>query len=152
MRRSSPSVTIRSMIKRSLLGLAASAIVVAAAPLAAQERPDATFELSAGAFEPGAGYAWTGGTLYYRGVSYLFRVSGLTATGIDAEVQAGGAVYNLDTPEDFDGFYTEPDLLPGAAPGDLENERGVVIRLAPASTPEQVSSLLGMQISLERRP
>jgi hypothetical protein len=85
-------------------------------------------------------------------VPYNFTVSGLTATGIDVEVQARGAVYNLDTPEDFDGFYTEPDLLAGAAYGDLENDRGVVIRLDPASSPEQVSSLLGMQISLERRP
>jgi hypothetical protein len=39
-----------------------------------------------------------------------------------------------------------------AAVRDLENDRGVVIRLAPESRPEQLSSLLGMQISLERRP
>jgi hypothetical protein len=138
------------MVKRSLVGLAAAVILAAAPPLLAQERPSATFELSAGASEPGVGYAWSGGTLYFRGVPYPFRVSGLTAAGV--EFQAGGAVYNLDTPEDFDGFYTEADLLPGAATGDLENNRGVVIRLDPLSTPEQLSSLLGMQISIERRP
>jgi len=140
------------MVKCWLVGLGASVILAAASPLLAQERPDATFELSAGAFEPGVGYAWTGGTLHYRGVSYPFQVSGLTATGIDVEVQARGAVYNLDTPEDFDGFYSEPDLLLGAATGDLENDRGVIIRLDAQSTPEHLSSLLGMQISLERRP
>jgi len=140
------------MIKRWLVGLGASVILAAAPPLLAQERPSATFELSTGDFDAGSGFAWTGGTLYFRGVRYPFRVFGLIATGIDAEVQARGAVYNLDTPEDFDGFYTEPDLLPGAATGDLENDRGVVIRLDPASSPEQLSSLLGMEISLERRP
>lgn len=150
MRSSSAGVTLHRMVKRSLSGLAAAAILAAAPPLLAQERPSATFELSAGAFEPGAGYAWSGGTLYFRGIPYPFRVSGLTATGV--EFQARGAVYNLDTPADFDGFYAEADLLPNAALRDLENDRGVVIRLDPLSTPEQLSSLLGMQISLERRP
>jgi hypothetical protein len=46
MRRSSPGVTIRSMFRRSLLGLAATAILAAAAPLAAQERASSPEQVS----------------------------------------------------------------------------------------------------------
>jgi hypothetical protein len=138
------------MMKRLLTGIACALVLSAAWPLAAQEAPDATIELSAGSFDVGVGYRWTGGTLRYRGASYPFRIRGLTAAGVDAPVEAAGAVYHLATLDDFDGFYTEPDLLPDAATGALENDRGVVIRLDPALIGERLEpSLLGVQISLE---
>jgi hypothetical protein len=139
------------MLKQSLTGIACALVLAAAWPLAAQEAPDATIELSAGSFDPGVGYRWTGGTLHYRGTSYPFRLSGLTAVGVDVPVEATGAVYHLATVDDFDGFYTESDLLPDAARRALESDRGVVIRLHPALLGERLEpSLLGVQIALER--
>jgi hypothetical protein len=137
------------MIKQTLLGLASTLIVAVAPPLGAEELPDATVALSAGAFEPGIGYTWSVGTLYYRGAAHPFRISGLSSLAL-LQLQALGAVYHLASLDDFDGFYTEADLLPDTVYGDLENERGVVIRLERASDPEELTSLLGVRISLER--
>jgi hypothetical protein len=136
---------MRPMMKRALAAALASTIALAIAwPAAAEETPDATIELSAGAFDPGLGYRWSGGTLHYRGASYPLRVSGLTAAGVDVPVHADGAVYHLWTLDDLDGFYSETGPV-------LRNDHGVVIRLYPAPLGEHVQpSLLGVEISLER--
>jgi hypothetical protein len=136
------------MMKRSLNGIACALLLAAAWPLAAQEAPDATIELTAGSYDAGVGYRWNAGTLRYRGASYPLRISGLTATGVDVPVAAAGAVYHLSTLDDFDGFYSETELPPDGA---LENDRGVLIRLHPALLGERLQpSPLGVEISLER--
>ena len=137
------------MIRRMLFGLALTVILAVALPLGAEELPDATIELSAGAFEPGIGYTWSVGTLYYRGAAHAFRISGLTSLAL-VQLRTQGAVYHLATLDDFDGDYTEADLLPDAVAGDLENDRRVVIRFDRTREPEELTSLLGVRISLER--
>lgn len=139
------------MMKRSLTGIACALFLAAAWPLVAQEATDATIQLSVGSLDPGVGYRWTGGTLNYRGISYRFRLDGLTAVGVDVPVEATGAVYHLASVDDFDGFYSESDFLLDGATGALENDRGVVIRLYPALFGEHLEpSLLGVQFALER--
>jgi hypothetical protein len=76
-----------------------------------------------------------GGTLYYRGRSYPFKLGGLGIGGIGiSTIDATGTVYNLYRLSDFDGVYGQ--VRKGWAVGQhgtgemwLQNSRGVLLRL-----------------------
>ncbi|HEV2097868.1 MAG TPA: hypothetical protein VGR45_02960 [Stellaceae bacterium] len=76
-----------------------------------------------------------GGTLYFRGRSYPFKLGGLRIGGIGiSTVDAAGSVYNLHRLEDFDGVYGQARY--GWAAGQagngemwLQNSNGVYLRL-----------------------
>ena len=138
------------MLKRYLAALSC-AMALAVTPALARPAPDATFELSGGWLIGVGGYRWASGTLHYRGASYRFVVDGLTATALGIPATASGAVFGLGSLEDFNGVYTEVDMPVGRPAGELENARGVVIRLSvqPHGDPIGVSRL-GVQINLDR--
>jgi hypothetical protein len=76
-----------------------------------------------------------GGTLYYRGRSYPFKLGGLGIGGIGvSRLYAGGNVYNLHRLQDFEGVYGQART--GWALGEqgkgqmwLQNSNGVYLRL-----------------------
>jgi hypothetical protein len=76
-----------------------------------------------------------GGTLYYRGRSYPFKLGGLGIGGIGiSTLDATGSVYNLRRLEDFNGVYGQART--GWALGEqgkgqmwLQNSNGVYLRL-----------------------
>jgi hypothetical protein len=76
-----------------------------------------------------------GGTLYFRGAAYPFRLGGLGIGGIGiSTIDAVGTVYNLYRLEDFNGAYGQAQT--GWAIGQqgkgqmwLQNSRGVYLRL-----------------------
>ena len=76
-----------------------------------------------------------GGTLYYRGRSYPFKLGGLGIGGIGvSRLDASGAVYNLHRLQDFEGVYGQART--GWALGEqgkgqmwLQNSNGVYLRL-----------------------
>jgi len=76
-----------------------------------------------------------GGTLHFRGKSYLFSIGGLGIGGFGiSRMQASGDVYNLRELSQFPGAYGSARY--GAAYGDqgggelwLENPHGVVMSL-----------------------
>ena len=76
-----------------------------------------------------------GGTLYYRGRSYPFKLGGLGIGGIGVStLDATGGVYNLRRLQDFEGVYGQARI--GWAVGEqgkgdmwLQNANGVYLRL-----------------------
>jgi hypothetical protein len=76
-----------------------------------------------------------GGTLYYRGRSYPFKLGGLGIGGIGvSRLDASGSVYNLHRLQDFEGVYGQART--GWALGEqgkgqmwLQNGNGVYLRL-----------------------
>jgi len=76
-----------------------------------------------------------GGTLYYRGRSYPFKLGGLGIGGIGVStLDATGSVYNLSRLQDFEGVYGQARV--GWAVGEqgkgdmwLQNANGVYLRL-----------------------
>jgi hypothetical protein len=76
-----------------------------------------------------------GGTLYFRGQSYPFKLGGLGIGGIGiSTIDANGWVYNLRQLTDFNGVYGQ--LRSGWAIGQqgsgemwLQNSNGVILRL-----------------------
>jgi hypothetical protein len=76
-----------------------------------------------------------GGTLYYGGRSYPFKLGGLGIGGIGiSTIDATGTVYNLYRLSDFNGVYGQ--VRKGWAVGEhgsgemwLQNSQGVVLRL-----------------------
>lgn len=76
-----------------------------------------------------------GGTLYYRGRAYPFRLGGLGIGGFGvSRLEASGTVYNLRSLQDINGVYAQ--IRSGWAMGDqgrgkmwLQNGNGVYLRL-----------------------
>jgi hypothetical protein len=76
-----------------------------------------------------------GGTLYFHGRSYPFKLGGLGIGGIGiSTIDAAGSVYNLHRLQDFNGVYGQART--GWAVGEqgkgemwLQNSNGVYLRL-----------------------
>jgi hypothetical protein len=139
-----------------VLGMTAGLLAAAASPISRAQTPEATLELSGGADTVGVGYTWARGTLYYRGVSYPFRVNGLGAVDVQTALQASGVVQYLENLEDFDGTYTEVEvnaaLAAAGCTGSIENEHGVVIGLQSTTQGLRFApSLIGVSIGLDGR-
>ena len=101
---------------------------------AAEERPDATLDLSGGAFAAGIGFSWGGGTLHYKGKDYPIKVSGMSLGKVGlSKATARGNVYNLKHLRDFDGNYTSTGvgmtLAGGRAATAMRNQHNVKVAL-----------------------
>lgn len=125
--------------------------------LAQQEKqPDATITFTGGSLALGAGYEWGSGTLHFRGGNYRFSANGLSMGSIGGSSSSGNAqVYNLKRLEDFPGHYVA--VAAGAAFGggggaaEMQNQNGVVIRLAALSAGVQFTlAPAGMAVTLDR--
>jgi hypothetical protein len=122
---------------KRLTAAALAAMYLATAPMtgfAANERPDATIDLSEGSVGVGVGFSWGKGTLHYQGRSIPVSVKGLGIGKVGAtKVSASGEVYHLASLSDFDGNYTAAaagaTLGGGGAVTAMQNQNGVVIKL-----------------------
>jgi len=99
-----------------------------------QSEPDATIVMSGGSIAAGIGYVWGHGELVYGGQKRKFSVSGLSIVDVGvADISATGVVYNLKSPEDFNGNYAAVSagltVAGGGSASYLKNEHGVVIKL-----------------------
>ncbi|MBV8806521.1 MAG: hypothetical protein JO042_15800, partial [Sinobacteraceae bacterium] len=71
------------------------------------EQPDATVDLTGGAFALGVGVVWGSGTLHYGGAPHVFKFSGVSVIDAGgAHIKATGDVYHLQNLQDFAGHYT----------------------------------------------
>jgi len=103
-----------------------------AAQKATDEKPDATIDLSSGAFAAGIGFSWGGGTLHYKGKDYPIKVSGMSLGKVGlTKATARGNVYNLKRLRDFDGNYTSAGvgmtLAGGRTATAMKNQHGVKV-------------------------
>lgn len=86
-----------------------------------------------------------GGTLNFKGKTHKFKIGGLAVGNIGvSKTRATGTVYNLTNLADFDGTYAkaEASATLGAGKGalQLENDKGVVIKLETSSGGVQLSA------------
>ena len=97
------------MHKRLTPWVAAAALLIAlvGAPAVADDKtPDGTIQLSEGSVAAGIGWSWGRGTLQYKGMTYHFKVEGLSVAEVGiTSATASGSVYNLSSLEDFGGVF-----------------------------------------------
>jgi len=113
-------------------------LAVSSTVMGAEEKADATLELSEGSVAVGIGFSWGNGTLHYRGKRHPFKVSGLTVNTVGAsKLDARGNVYGLKKLEDFNGTYTSVSASGTAGGGKgisrMKNANGVAITLHSVS-------------------
>jgi hypothetical protein len=117
--------------------------------------PDATLELSGGAFAAGIGFEWGHGQVEYHGQKHHFSLSGLSIVDVGvATITADGLVYNLRDLQDLNGNYlaaTAGLTVAGGGEADyLKNEKGVVIKLLGTSKGLRFNlSANGMRVKLQ---
>ncbi len=141
--------------RRFVASAAALAAAAAVLPARAQPAPDATVEITvfrAGFIVGGSG---GNGILHFQGKGYNLSVGGVSlgATIGVARVEYIGEVHNLKNVQDIEGTYTAVTASAAAAGGaaitDLQNSRGVKLRLQGRQIGLMVSvDLSGMQLSL----
>jgi hypothetical protein len=121
------------------------------------KKPDGTVSFDATQFALVLGGSTGGGTLTYKGKTYDFKLSGLTA-GINVgvtKIEAAGEVYDLTDVAKFAGTYTQWDAsatLGGGAGGlYLKNENGVVMKLVSHNKGFQlnVGSANGVKVTMK---
>lgn len=113
---------------------------------AAEQRPDATLDLTSGSLAAGIGFSWGGGTLHYKGKDYPIKVSGMSLGKVGFNnATARGNVYNLKRLRDFDGNYTSAGvgmtLAGGRSAVAMKNQNGV--RCAVYSTNRGLNVTIG---------
>ncbi len=96
------------------------------------------------------------GTLFFRGRNYPLSISGLSigATIGASATNLSGTVRNLKRPSDIAGQYSAVGgggaIIAGAAAVELQNSRGVIIRVSgPKAGLEFSLNLGGITISLQ---
>jgi hypothetical protein len=109
-----------------------SAVLVAAQPQ--EPYPIGEVTIHAKKVSVGVGYTWGTGTLKFKGKTYPFKVTGLSAVGVGyASISAKGDVYNLKTPSDLAGTYAVAEAGAAVYKGPtgqlMRNDKGVVINM-----------------------
>jgi hypothetical protein len=99
-----------------------------------QPTVDATVSMSGAVVAAGVGYSWGHGTISYQGVQRTFCIHGLSIGDVGAAgLKAQGAVFHLQSLEDFPGKYfalsTGVALVRGESGAVLKNEHGVTMQL-----------------------
>jgi hypothetical protein len=126
------------MIRRTVLSLAVAASLClpmwATATRAADEKPDATLEFNGGSVAAGVGVSWGAGVIKYKGMSYAFKVNGLSVGAVGlSEASASGEVFNLKKLDDLNGNYvavgTGLTVAGGGAVAAMKNQNGVTIHV-----------------------
>lgn len=126
----------------------AAALVFASPIVAAALHHSGTINISEAQFGFLIGGSTGGGKLHYKGKSYDFKIGGISVGDIGvSKVKASGDVYNLTKLSDFAGTYSKVDAsltaVAGAGSLQLENDRGVVIKLNTSSKGLQASAGAG---------
>jgi len=127
-------MTTLSTLSRGAAVVAAIA-TLAVLPASAQEGPpDGVVTITGGSAALGVGYSWGKGSLSYQGVTYPFKIRGLSVVDIGAsKYSASGKVYGLKRWQDLAGTYASVEA--GATVGGggsataLKNDKGVIIHL-----------------------
>ena len=126
----------RGIYRGSLAALLVSALAVSAmAQSAAPARPSGSVNIHQVQVAFIGSGAMGGGTLYFRGRAYPFKLGGLGIGGIGiSTIDAVGTVYNLRRLDDFNGVYGQART--GWAIGEqgkgqmwLQNSNGVYLQL-----------------------
>ena len=126
----------RGIYPGSLAALLVSALAVSAmAQSAAPARPSGSVNIHQVQVAFIGSGAMGGGTLYFRGRAYPFKLGGLGIGGIGiSTIDAVGSVYNLRRLDDFNGVYGQART--GWAVGEqgkgqmwLQNSNGVYLQL-----------------------
>jgi hypothetical protein len=147
------------MQKRLTPWIAAAALLIAmvGAPAVADDKtPDGTIQLSEGSVAAGIGWSWGRGTLQYKGMTYHFKVEGLSVAEVGiTSATASGSVYNLSTLEDFGGVFAaagaEGTAGKGGGVSSLRNDRGVVINLKSETKGANIKiAASGLKFTLEK--
>jgi hypothetical protein len=124
------------MMQRAMLSLVIAASVCllpwGTAARAADEKPDATFQLDAASIGAGIGTSWGAGVLTYKGQSYPFKINGLAVGTVGAvKATTSGEVYNMKKLEDFNGNYLAVGagiaIAGGGSMATMKNQNGVKI-------------------------
>jgi hypothetical protein len=136
----SKAVVTLLAISALVLGSACSSSVKVGPDAVAGLMPDGTVDMEqvqvAYIGDAGGG----GGTLYYRGTPYRFKIGGLGVGGIGAStVDAEGEVYKLHNLSQFAGSYAQASygfVIGTKSAGDLwmQNEAGVIMHLKAKRT------------------
>lgn len=141
-------------VTAAFAALLALLITLAATPSQAQNGRVQMSVTSAGFI---FGVAGGQGTLVFRGKTYPIRIAGLSAgfTFGGARADLIGNAYNLRSPYDIEGTYTQGEFGIAIAGGgravQLRNSRGVLLALRGRQIGLQISlDLSGMQISMRR--
>ena len=122
-------------VRGLVLGLALLSSILSAAAFAQAPQPSGRVTISQVQIAFIGSGTVGGGTLFYRGRSYPFKLGGLGIGGIGiSRLEASGGVYNLRRLEDFNGVYGQART--GWAIGQhgkgemwLQNSNGVYLRL-----------------------
>lgn len=146
--------------KASAVIALATALLVGGTAYAADrdwQKYDGTVSIDAKQFALVFGGSTGGGTLEFKGKSYEFKVSGLTA-GVNVgvtEVKGNGFVYDLDDVSKFAGTYTvfSTGGAAGAGAGmlHLKNENGVIMTIGTTSKglSLNVGSASGVKVTMK---
>ena len=131
---------IRSGYRSMRLGAALTMLcAMCAFPASAQDSPPSQPSASVTIHQVQVAFigsgAVGGGTLYYRGRTYPFKLGGLGIGGFGvSRLDASGNVYNMRSPQDINGVYAQ--VRSGWAIGDqgrgkmwLQNANGVFLKL-----------------------
>jgi hypothetical protein len=142
-----------TLLRRVVFGALLSAVV--AAPVLAQDKPDATLDLKGGAVAFVAGYSWGSGTLHFKGKNYPWKVGGLSVVDVGASKFTGtGRVYHLTKVSDIAGTYTSAEAGATVAGGvsiqSMKNSKGVLIVLSSSRAGLQFTAApKGVEIKLQ---
>lgn len=121
------------LLRRAAAG--ALLVALAASPVLAEDRPDATLDLHGGAVAFVAGYSWGSGVLHFKGKDYPLKVGGLSVVDVGAsKYTATGKVFHLTSVADITGTYTAAEagatVGGGASIQSMKNPKGVLIKLS----------------------
>lgn len=120
-----------------------------------KETPSGSVELSGKQLALIVGGGWGSGVLHYQGKEHPFKITGLKAGGVGyVNIDAVGDVYFLNKLEDFAGKYGTAAIGAAAVKGgiaaDVENSKGVIIRLKAKTTGAALNlGVGGMSIKFE---
>ena len=130
-------------------------VLLVAATLAAQDKPDGTVSVESKSIAIGIGVSWGDGTLSYQGKDYPFSVSGLSVADLGiSKASATGSVFHLKKLSDFSGNYVAAQaggtLGGGAGAITMKNQHGVVMQLTGTGTGIQLTlAAKGVDVKLK---
>jgi hypothetical protein len=143
-------------VKRTILAALAAACLASTVALAADRKPDATIDLSAGSVAVGVGIDWGKGTLHYKGQDIPVKVKGLSLVRVGAsKLTASGEVYNVNDIADVSGNYSAVAAGAALAGGGnviaMQNDHGVVMHLRSTTVGVDLDfGVKGLEVSVEK--
>jgi len=122
--------------RTTLFLFALSTFLFAHTSAAPAQVPDSTLKITRRTVSPGIGLEWGEGVLTYKGRDYPFSYkAGGPSRHVDTEittVELSCQVFNLKTPEDFNGKYHKVETegpVSGGSRVTMKNQNGVVVNV-----------------------